>query len=235
VSEADRRATQQDSPARRARQEHNWDLKWARWAVTGLALATLSEATLLHEGRWWIAVTVNLLCGLFMVFYFGHLLLRRLQCSLLEWCAIIILLGNAEALLFTTPGILKSVTFAIPVSVLIAAWVLYGSTLGLVQARLLGVEQAAGRLGILLAAWWSLAGWSLLLGGALLSAWGYGETGQRLIGPWLGAWRVPLVVAGLCGLLVGWWVRSKARKAAKAMICSAIVPAPRPDLPSKGD
>jgi hypothetical protein len=93
----------------------------------------------------------------------------------------------------------------------------------------LAARHFAARIGLLLAAWWCIAGLALLLGGACLM--GCGWLAERpLVGREMSAWAVPFVVLGLAGLSLGWWLNVKTTRAAQEILGerpSRTAPVPR--------
>jgi hypothetical protein len=153
-----------------------------------------------------------LLLGAGWSVYFGHLLARRLQCGLLEWCAIVVLLGNLEGLVLTTPGVMSVPVFAVLLGLIVSALVFYGAALGLAEIRLLGVAHPLARVGVLGAAWWRLISIPLILGGCFLAFEEYLPSRGNLVGPRLALWGLPLVLAGVTGLLASLFIRYRTRR-----------------------
>jgi hypothetical protein len=180
-------------------------------AVSGLSMPQIPPAVLNVLAV--IGTVIQLLFGAVLTAYFCFLLTRRLQCGLLEWCAIVVLLGNLEGLVLTTPGVLSSPAFAALTGLIVAAFVFYGAVVGLIEIRLLGVSHPLARVGVLIAAWWRLAVVPLILGGCFLAFEEYLPSRGNLVGPKLAAWGLPFVVAGIAGLLESIAIRYRARRA----------------------
>jgi MFS family permease len=198
---------------RRRAASQGFELGWLSW--TGSALFLLAFTNFAPwPPQWSVVNTVgNLALGALIAAYFGHLFLRRLQCSLLEWILLIAVLGNAEGLVLATPGLWRLPLLAFTLAAFMAGWVFYGAVLGLVQARLLGVKSVPARLGLLIAAWWSLASPALLLCGSLLALWG-----QGLAGPRGALWGWPILALGVLGAVLGLWLMRRSAKAARAVL-----------------
>lgn len=201
----------------RARQQlqRRYDLRWARWLVTlASVVATFAFLWMLRNGaleRTFLAT--SLVAGALMLLYFGHLLLMRLQCSLLEWCLIIVLLGNLEGLIFSTAGILRHPVVASGLGVAVAVWVLYGAALGLVRSTLCGASGAWPRVGLLLGAWLELAAPALVWWGGML--WWFGEDP---LGPYLGRWGLRLAILGILGVGIGLWLQRRTISVARRVV-----------------
>ena len=87
------------------------DARWMRWGLTASVL--LSALSFLPVSAGTIYAPAALLAfPVLLCLYFTAILLRRLQCSLLELCVLIALLGNVCGILITTPGFVSSGTEA---------------------------------------------------------------------------------------------------------------------------
>ena len=195
------------------------DLRWARFLITflilGISLAFVPNPTVAESGE-----IVTIVAGVLMCVYFAHMLLFRLQLSLLEACVLIALIGNFEGLLLTMPGI-RSVGFfwmglMIP---MIAAWVLYGAVKGIIQAELLQVSSPLKRAWFIISGVITIAAPALILcGGAFWLA----REQSMLISANMRAWSVPLIVFGCIGLALRVRMGLLARRAARAALARPV-------------
>jgi len=127
----------------------------------------------------------------------------------LELMAIVAFLGNAEGLLFSTPGVLRMTAGSWALAPLLAAWVLYGAVMSLAQGRLLGLERSLPRLLLLGANWFILAAPAMLIAGAFLGIGELQDAGESirgLVSPAMARWGGPLAVAGLSGCCLHFWL-----------------------------
>ena len=164
---------------------------------------TLTNFYLMGSTLYWTATIGTSAFAFLLCAYFAFILFRRLQCSLLEFIALIAFLGNIEGLILTTPSILSPGTGLWPLAPLAAGWVFYGTVVTLVEARLLGLEHPLPRLLLLVANCYVLAVPALFLVGLLLLLTGTVRglaTGSM---PWKG---VALLLAGLVGCFLFRWL-----------------------------
>jgi hypothetical protein len=151
--------------------------------------------------------------------YFGHILLFRLQCSLLEFCLIIAALGNLEGMLLTTPGIFSiGREWVMVLAPLGVAWLFYGAVIGLMQAELCGRRGAFMRLFHIVSGWLNTGALAMLGMGTAL--WLYRHDTKMLTRN-VSAWAIPLMVLGALGLVLRFWLGRSARRAAKELVFSA--------------
>lgn len=191
------------------------DARWARWAVSFMALLVPAAILLITANDWAVlGVCVAFLAAL--IAYCSHLLFRRMQCSLLEWCAIILALGNLEGLLLTTPGMFASTFLCGLLAPLTAAWIFYGTLRGLAQAQLLGLAHPAARVALLCANWFTLAAPAMIV---LAVGLHFGKS--EVIGRSLAAWATPLIVVGSAGLALRIWLAAKTVQAARKILGKA--------------
>ncbi len=161
-----------------------------------------------------ISVGLNFvaLLGVALCIYFGHLLLLRLQCSLLELLAITTTFGLIDGLVLSTPGALKLGLFLSPT---LAAWILYAAVSGIVTATLSGANGTGARLLHIFAAMLSVSAFALLgLGAAILIASEsekYGMSTYRI-------WAWPLIAAGVIGFGLNIRLGIKTKKHAQALL-----------------
>ena len=176
------------------------DRRWARWLISLFAIAALTAFAPINEPlRWAGAIGANGFALLLCV-YSGWLLLRRLQCSLLELCVVICVLGNVEGLLLTTPGILSYGWAMWALAPLSAAWILGGAVKAAAQARILGEVDPLPRVTLLLLNWLALASPAMLIAGLLLH---YGRLFSNVLVSRNMAARSPLLIAlGAAGTLL---------------------------------
>ena len=196
-----------------------FDLAWARW---GLTVCTLLFALNLEDfGPLMQSVTTkaNAAIGTLMALYFAHLLFFRLQCSLLELCAIVAVLGNAQGLLLTTPGLTLTGPFGLYLIPLLTAWVLYGAVKGLVQGKLLSVSTAHVRLLLLFANWFTLAAPALVLAGFVLCfGRDLGSTLQAVISRPMALWGIPILIFGVFGICGSIWLDRRTSRCARSIL-----------------
>jgi hypothetical protein len=208
---------------------HGYDLTWGRHALTLVSVTTTVNAVgWMKPGLALAATIADVVFGFLLTAYFAHLLFRRLQCSLLEWCLIIAVLGNAMGLILTTPGLERLSATGGALGLLVSGWVLYGAVVGLAQAKLLGLRHALARLGVLILAWLRIASPALLAGGAVLvwgSRWG---VDSRWVSAGMHAWGAPLLAFGLVGLVLGGALEWKAARAAREVLRAKL------PLPAEG-
>lgn len=153
--------------------------------------------------------------GVALSLYFGHLLLFRMQCSLLEWLVGSILLASMEGLLLSTPGVLANVGFVLLLAPMLCAWILFAMIRALVTARILNVEATWQR------ALWIIFHAALLLApGALIAGVGIYLGGDipHLSGSEFTPFGLPLMVLGGVGLAVNSLVVWKTKRAARAAL-----------------
>ena len=187
-----------------------FDIRWLRLTITILILAT--AATLFIHQLNWLCLSGVAAIGVLLSIYFGHLLLLRLQCSLLELLAITTTFGLIDGLVLSTPGALKLGLYLSPT---IAAWILYAAVSGIVTATLSGANGTAARLLHIFAAMLSVSAFALLsLGAAILIASEsekYGMATYRIC-----AW--PLIAAGIFGFGLNIRLGIKTKKRAQALL-----------------
>lgn len=196
---------------------------WTRWLVSLAALTsagTLAATCSPVLTATWLQLAFeisSLVCTTALCAHFAWLLFFRLQCSLLEWCAIIMLLGNAEGLLVTTPGFagMRIMWGLVP---LVAAWCFYGAVKGLTWAGIMDVTTSGRRMALLVAGWLSLAAPAMLLAGVALPI---GRAARGLVSRDMAAWGVPLIVVGAVGMLVRYCVERRVAHVARAVLDSA--------------
>jgi hypothetical protein len=219
ITEADRRLW---ALLRRRREpQPAFDPRWLGLLVTFCALATALNFFLgLTKPALHTAVEiVDALFAAVLCLYFAVLLLRRFQCSLLEWCVVLVVLGNIEGLVLTTPGLLSiGWGWVLCVAGIAAAWVLSGAAHGLASARLLGVTNPFSRLALLAAHWLTGAAPALLIAGYVLAI---PEEKRFPGGEWSAALRhlyvppqmrgvgIVLLVCGAVGVLIRFLLRRK--------------------------
>ena len=188
-----------------------FDLRWLRWLVTLAAILCGLSIGYFLFAPWLLFPTVAAL-GTILCVYFGHLLLFRLQCSLLVLLSATIFYGLIDGLILSTPGALKLGLYFSP---MIAAWVLYGMVCGLVQARLLGLSSDKSVLLHIAAAWLGNASLAMLsVGTAILFA----ASNPRMGMSSYAIYGVPLAVIGAVAFIVDVCYSAKMRKRAKTIL-----------------
>lgn len=187
-----------------------FDMRWLRLTASVLVIAT--AATLFIQQLYWLCLPAVAALGVALCIYFGHLLLLRLQCSLLELLAITTTFGLIDGLVLSTPGALKLGLFLSPT---IAAWILYAAVSGIVAATLSGSTGTGARLLHIFAATLSVAAFAFLgLGVAILIAADSEKFGMSTYSVW--AW--PLIVAGVIGFGLNIRLGIKTKKRAKELL-----------------
>ena len=160
--------------------------------------------------------------------YFGCILLRRTQCSLLDFCVIVAALGNVEGLLVASGAPHALNLYIWPLALLLAAWVLHGAVRGIAMARLLNATTAPHRLGILMAAWLSSASLALLIAGGFL-AFFTGQETRVYVTPGMARWGLPLFLAGIIGAGMWLWLHRLTARAALRLLSVPAQAAPVSD------
>ena len=165
--------------------------------------------------------------ALLLCLYFFLILFLRFQCSLLEFIAVAIALGNLEGLLLTTPGLYSlGWGWMLCLAGIAAAWILSGAANANAAARILNVEHSGKRLALLFAHWLITATPALLMLGTVL-AFGrdtafldksWTEKMSVYIAPQMASWGWVLFGLGVCGMLVQLCLRSKIRQAIRAEV-----------------
>jgi hypothetical protein len=192
-----------------------FDSGWLRWLGTLLVFPLAANIAVTVVWAQWVALVANVSFASVLCLYFAHLLFRRLQCSLLELCVVIAMLGNVEGLLLTTPiARTMGIGWALPLALVLAAWILYGAVLGLVQARMVGVVSPLPRILLLLGAWLTTLAPALILAGTILA---FGHSWQpRIIPRNLVPYGIAMLVVGALSLFLrigmGWFARRVALK-----------------------
>lgn len=194
-----------------------FDLAWARWALTVMILGPLSGVFAAYSNLLWLTEVVNGVFGLMLCLYFGHILVRRLQCSILEVLVLVALLGNLAGLVVTMPGMTRSPELAVPLLMLMMAWGLYAAVIALAQARLLDVNGYASR-GLLLLIGWLASASPVLLGGAGVLWYLQDAQHGMLVSEHMASLIVPLAAFGAFGLIARCVLGLKAVRAAKRIL-----------------
>jgi hypothetical protein len=204
----------------RKRAAAGFDLGFLRWLLCLSAILTPAN---LVDGVDCVRVAAginNVVFGVLLCVYFGHILLRRLQCSLLEFSLLIVVLGNALGLLLTTPGVYYlGWTWITALLSVVTGWVLFGAVGGLTQARLLNATRPLSKVGFMLSGWLTTAAPALVIGGAALwlSRWGDAQI-SAFVSPNMSTWGIPLLLAGIVGAGLYFWLARKAGLAARAIL-----------------
>lgn len=194
----------------------NLDRRWTRWLVSLFALAAPAVFVSLNEPLIWAGIVGANGFAILLCLYFGAILLRRLQCSLLELCVVIGALGNVEGILLTTPGMLRFGPAMWALAPLAAAWILGGAVKAAVQARILGEVDPLPRVALLLLNWFTLAAPALLLAGTLLH---YGRLlNDAVVSANMAAWAPLLIPIGAAGTLLSLIWEIKISRAARLVL-----------------
>lgn len=194
-----------------------YDLAWVRWLLTLLIVALSIYSAVQWNGMDWVAVVLGAAFALLLVVYFGHLFIRRLQCSILECTLLVSVMGTLLGLLLSLPGFARMPLVVWPLSLLLCGWLLYGAVVGLVQARLLEIERGWKRAGLFLAAWLGVAAPALLAGAVLLLICRDAMQGA-LVSERMAGWIIPLFVVGGVGFLLGLLLDWRAGRVARAVL-----------------
>ena len=184
---------------RRRREAQGFDLAWARWTITALTLGLAPVVIAVPAGVVWPEALVTAALGALICAYFGHILVRRLQCSLLEGVVLVAMLGNAAGLIVTMPGMARALHVSLPFVVLMSAWGLYAAVVALAQARLMDVNGYVARCLFLALGWLASASPVML---ALAAALWFGKDYEQgmLVSERMAGWVVPLLALGVLGL-----------------------------------
>lgn len=180
-----------------------------------------ASATLL-----WSLSAVSAGYCLLLSLYLGHLFFARLQCSLLEFFAVVTILGICEGLLFNTPGMLAAPRLCLLIAAAIPPWLLAGAVEGLVDARLLRVSRPAVRLSFILAECGGAASHAVIGVGILLWTKGPGNKIAPYISDDMSHWGLAVMIFGILGLLGGGTLGFLAKRAAKKLLEPPAVPSP---------
>lgn len=188
------------------------------WVLVQVGAASATPLPGLLPGATWTwgcaAITVYFVA---LTLYYAHLLFARLQCSLVELLALVVLLGSAEGLLFSTPGILYVPHLLIVIAAALPALVFAGAIEGLIEARVLDVTHPYKRLLIVLVDIFADAGPSVGLAGFLL--WGSRFTPLRGLGGLdLTAWGLPMLIVGGVSTVAGFALGLKVRRVAHRLL-----------------
>jgi hypothetical protein len=133
-----------------------WDVRWLRYTLSLLTVVVLvmNTSNLLNPSGPpelpWAACGLNILFGVLLITYSGHLLIWRLQCSLLDLVVIAAFTGNILGVFLTVPGLRAIVLPLLPAAI---GWVLLGSVNGMVYARILNCRSQFLRVVLFLFAW----------------------------------------------------------------------------------
>ena len=193
------------------------DAGWLRWLITFIAITTGVIVANFRELSWLILPAVAVF-GVATCLYFGHLLLFRLQCGLLELLAITTAFGLIDGLLLSTPGAMRLGLYLSPV---VAAWILYGAVSGLVRARLLNENGPRARMAHMVVALFGSSALALfVLGIAIILS---SRAPALSMGDYQ-AWGWPLAVIGFIGFFLDIGLNVKTQRRAKAL----SKPAPEP-------
>ncbi|HYF52514.1 MAG TPA: hypothetical protein VEJ63_24110 [Planctomycetota bacterium] len=194
------------------------DAGWSRRVLTVLALMVIgsfvafgSNLKHVHTGA---LVALNAFALALCAYYFW-LLFRRLQCSLVELCLVIGMLGNVEGILLTTPSLMGSpgMWALLPLS---AAWIVAGAVKSSAQCALLGITAPLRRAGMLLLNWMLLASPALLLAGGVLY---FGQhMAEAFISRGMAEWGFWMIPLGALGCIVGVMMEIRVTRAARALL-----------------
>ena len=207
--------------ARIVQTSRGFDLRSARWLATLCAPLIVANFLPLGPGLEWTARIGGGAFAILVCVYFSWILFRRLQCSLLEFIVLTAFLGNAEGIVWSTPGVMRMTPGSWALAPLIAAWVFYGAVMSLAQARLLGLEKAAPRLLLLFANWFILAAPAMLIAaGMLLYGMTHGAAGsmQGLVSPGMANWARPLLLFGAAGCCLHLWLAARIGRKAREVL-----------------
>lgn len=203
-------------PAPRKAREKPLDIGWLRWVATAIPFAAVGVFVYNHDYLVyaWIAAAAF---GTVLCFYFGHILLFRLQCGLFELLAMTAVLGLFEGLMLSTPGVTR---IALWLSPLVLAWILYGAVIGLSRARLLEASSTLACMLHMMAAWLGIA-W-MALAGLAIGIWSMSEH-SNMVSPEMRSWCWPLLILGAAGLALDVALGVKAMRRAKVVLTASAL------------
>jgi hypothetical protein len=192
-----------------------WDLRWLRYTLSALTLAALSVNAInlsdmpLPAYFPWVAWELNILFGVLLMMYGGHLLIYRLQCSLLDLVVIVAFAGNILGIFLTVPGLRSLILQLMPAAL---GWVLLGAAEGIVYARILDCRSQFRRVLLFLVAWGQF-----LASPFLLLSWFLFTLKDNGYSRWFGAdflsYRYPFLVTGIAIFALAWIVHGRIRAA----------------------
>ena len=212
---------------RRARREASRDFD-SRWVGRALLLPVIASQFVWFPVANAVSAALLLataLCGALICAYYAHLLLARLQCSLLEFLVLIAGLGSWLGMLLASPALYALGTHWVVILTLLGGgWVLHGAVLGVAQARLLGVESPAARACHILLGWITSGSRGVLLLGLSLSLIRLADRRSfaEMLGQRLATWGTALFIAGIAGILLSFVVNFKTRRAAQKILGETV-------------
>lgn len=155
--------------------------------------------------------------GILLALYGGHLLLFRLQSSLLEWLLMLVFLGSVVGSIVSVPAFHLAWMPLTCLASVFVGWVLYGAVIGIVQADLLGVDKPAGRIALLVLGWLTTAAPGMLSAAYLVFDLGRVER-WLMVSHSMAAWILPLAGLGLLGLAADAYLTWRCWRAAKKIL-----------------
>ncbi|GMV79949.1 MAG: hypothetical protein AMXMBFR7_11330 [Planctomycetota bacterium] len=194
-----------------------FDIGMLRWAVSLALVFTAANLFILTPWLQIVGSAANVAVAAGLGMYFGHLLFRRLQCSLAEWLVIVIALGSAFGIMVATPGVGIVWEVSIWLAPLIVAWIFYGAVLGLVHAELLGRTSMLARSTLIAAGWITTVSPACM---ALALAIHLGSNWPGFVGGRLLDWSVPLGLFGALGMIGGYALRRRVVRAAREILAA---------------
>lgn len=201
------------------------DLSLLRWTLTGAALA-LGGCAFLGGNDTWIVPYACIVFGLAMTAYYGHILIWRLQCSLLDLIVSTAFLGNAVGMLLVTLGAVGAAWAAWATLPLLTGWTAMGAVHGIIYARLIGTTSPLVRASLLLFAWLQYLAPPFLIIGCTLEILGRNSVMEKSLGRQVMSYSLPLLIAGAVLLVVvvfaHWKLSRKARQIVKAAQPQAV-------------
>lgn len=194
-----------------------FDMGKLRWAVTLALVFTAANLFILTPWLQAVGSAANVAVATGLGLYFGHLLFRRLQCSLAEWLVIVIAMGSAFGIMVATPGVGIVWEVSIWLAPLIVAWIFYGAVLGLVHAELLGLSGIPARSMLIAAGWITSVSPACM---ALACAIRFGSIWPGFLGGRLLDWSMPLGIFGALGMIGGYALRRRVARAAREILAA---------------
>lgn len=192
------------------------DSTWLRRLSTFAVIPWGIGCALIARDELWSYLAATF--GISVCAYFTHLLLLRLQCSLLDLLTSSVLLASVLGLTLSTPGVLRSWPLLLMLIPMLVAWILFATIRAVVTAELLKLNHAFARTAWIVLHATLLLSPALLLAGCAIHLGGYIPA---LSGSGFTPYGMPVAVLGALGIAVDFYVRAKVKRAARMAIAGA--------------